>query len=49
VLLLSLGGAALNFELLVWFKAHQRMRQEVLSELNFAIGEKLSAHGIKNA
>lgn len=49
VLLLSLGGAALNFELLVWFKARQRLRQELLSELNFAIGEKLSAHGIKNA
>ncbi|WP_181178917.1 mechanosensitive ion channel family protein [Methylibium rhizosphaerae] len=49
VLLLSLGGAAMNFELTVWFSAENRLRQEVLSELNFAVGEKLRAHEVKNA
>jgi potassium efflux system protein len=49
VLLLSLGGAAMNFELTVWFSAQKRLRQEVLSELNFAVGERLRANEVKNA
>lgn len=49
VFLLSLGGAAMSFELLVWHLPGAATRHQLSSELNFAIGRGLRAHGIQNA
>ena len=49
VLLLSLGGGAVSFELVVWYQPAGCTRQQLLSELNYAIGERLRAADIKNA
>ncbi|MCW7536326.1 mechanosensitive ion channel [Aquabacterium sp. A7-Y] len=49
VFLLSLGGGAMSFELLVWYQPRECTRQLLTSELNFGIGAKLRAHGINNA
>jgi small-conductance mechanosensitive channel len=49
VLLPSLGGGAMQFELTVWHEPRGATRQQLLSDLNFAIGERLRAAEIKNA
>jgi small-conductance mechanosensitive channel len=49
VRLLSLGGAALQFELLVWTANRINTRRQLLSDLNFDIGERLRKHEIRNA
>ena len=49
MLLLSLGGGAVSFELVVWYQPAGCTRQQLLSELNYAIGERLRAADIKNA
>jgi small-conductance mechanosensitive channel len=48
VLLLSLGGGALSFELVVWYQPAGCTRQQLQSELNYAISEKLRAHDVRN-
>ena len=48
VLLLSLGGGALGFELVVWYQPAGCTRQQLLSELNYAISEKLRVHEVRN-
>jgi small-conductance mechanosensitive channel len=49
VRLLSLGGGAMTFELLVWTATRIATRRQLLSDLNFAIGDLLRAHEIRNA
>jgi small-conductance mechanosensitive channel len=49
VVLTTLGGTAMGFELLVWYDAREHARQELLSQLYFAIGAALRAQGIKTA
>jgi small-conductance mechanosensitive channel len=49
VRLLSLGGGAMGFELLVWTATRIATRRQLLSDLNFAIGDRLRAAGIRNA
>ncbi|AKJ30590.1 mechanosensitive ion channel family protein [Caldimonas brevitalea] len=49
VFLLSLGGGAKGFELLVWYHPNAVTRQQLTSELNFEIGRRLAAHEIANA
>lgn len=48
VLLLSLGGGAISFELVVWYQPAGCTRQQLLSELNYAIVERLRAHDVRN-
>jgi small-conductance mechanosensitive channel len=49
VRLLSLGGGAMAFELLVWTATRIATRRQLLSDLNFAIGDLLRTHDIRNA
>jgi small-conductance mechanosensitive channel len=49
VALTSLGGTAMGIELLVWYDARERSRQDLLSQLYFAISAALRVHGIKTA
>src|SRR5439155_13307307 len=46
VLLVSLGGDAMSFDLCVWHEARGPLRQQLKSELNFAIAERVRAQGI---
>ncbi|MCM5682713.1 mechanosensitive ion channel [Schlegelella sp. S2-27] len=48
VLLLSLGGGALGFELVVWYQPAGCTRQQLQSELNYAISHKLKMHEVRN-
>jgi small-conductance mechanosensitive channel len=47
--LLSLGGAAVSFELLVWTSSMVHSRRALVSALNFEIGQRFAAHGIRGA
>lgn len=49
VLLLSIGGGAMSFELAAWYDPSGCSRQQLHSELNYAIVERLRAHGIVGA
>ena len=49
VLLTSLGGNAMSFELAVWLQGFGPTRQQLSSDLNRAIGRALRAHEIRNA
>ena len=49
VRLLSLGGPAMQFELLAWTSHLINSRRQLMSELNFDIGERLRQHDIRNA
>lgn len=49
VAITSLGGATVGVELLVWYDARQRSKQQVLSELYFAMADALKAQGVKLA
>jgi small-conductance mechanosensitive channel len=49
VLLTSLGGNAMSFELAVWVQGFGQTRQQLGSDLNRAIGRALRAHEIRNA
>lgn len=49
VQLLSLGGAAMQFELLVWSDLIQDSRRDLASALNFAISAQLRSHSIRTA
>jgi small-conductance mechanosensitive channel len=49
VRLLSLGGPAMQFELLAWTSNRVNTRRQLLSDLNFDIGERLRQHDIRNA
>jgi small-conductance mechanosensitive channel len=49
VRLVSLGGPAMQFELLAWTATRVNTRRQLLSDLNFAIGERLRRHDIRNA
>ncbi|MGE0806641.1 MAG: mechanosensitive ion channel family protein [Burkholderiaceae bacterium] len=49
VILSSLGGAAMLFELAVWYSAQSKSRQQMASELNFAISETFRANQIRSA
>lgn len=48
VRLLSLGGPAMQFELLAWTSNRINTRRQLLSDLNFDIGERLRRAGIRN-
>jgi len=48
VLLLSLGGATMSFELVAWYQPAAGTRQQLQSELNYAISARLRAHEIRN-
>jgi small-conductance mechanosensitive channel len=43
----ALGGAAMGLELLVWYDARERSKQQMLSEMYFALTDALTARGIK--
>jgi small-conductance mechanosensitive channel len=47
VAITSLGGTAIAFELLVWYDARERSKQQVLSALYFAVADALKAQGVK--
>lgn len=49
VILNNLGGAAMGFELAVWYAGQHRTRQRLASELNFAISEAFRANQIRGA
>lgn len=49
VLLPSLGTASMTFELTVWHQPRGPIRQQLLSDLNFLIGERLAADAIRHA
>ncbi len=49
VRLLSLGGPAMQFELLAWTSTRINTRRQLLSDLKFDIGERLREHDIRNA
>ena len=49
VRLMSLGGPAMQFELLAWTASRINNRRQLQSDLNFAIGERLRKHDIRNA
>jgi small-conductance mechanosensitive channel len=49
VRLVSLGGPAMQFELLAWTSSRVNARRQLLSDLNFDIGERLRQHDIRNA
>lgn len=49
VRLVSLGGPAMQFELLAWTSSRINTRRQLLSDLNFAIGEGLRKHDIRTA
>lgn len=47
--LTTLGGAAIGFELLVWYDGQQSTKQQMLSALYFAVSDALAAHDVKPA
>jgi small-conductance mechanosensitive channel len=49
VAITTLGGAAIGLELLVWYDARERSKQQMLSEVYFALADALKARGIKTA
>jgi small-conductance mechanosensitive channel len=49
VRLMSLGGPAMQFELLAWTANRINTRRQLLSDLNFDIGERLRGQDIRNA
>jgi small-conductance mechanosensitive channel len=49
LLLTSLGGNAMSFELAVWLQGFGPTRQQLGSDLNRVIGQALRAHEIRNA
>ena len=49
VLLPSLGGAAMGFELMVWHDARGISRQQLTSDLNYLIAERLRASEMRQA
>jgi small-conductance mechanosensitive channel len=49
VLLTSLGGAAMTFELTVWHHAAGPHRQQLASDLNFLIERRMQAAGLRGA
>lgn len=49
VILSNLGGAVMVFELAVWYAAQAKSRQQMASELNFAISEAFRANQIRTA
>jgi len=49
VRLMSLGGPAMQFELLAWTSSRINTRRQLLSDLNFDVGERLRQHDIRNA
>lgn len=49
VRLLSLGGAAMQFELLAWTANRINTRRQLVSDLNFDIGERLGRQEIRSA
>ena len=49
VRLLSLGGPSMQFELLAWTATRINTRRQLLSDLNFDIGDRLRRHDIRNA
>jgi small-conductance mechanosensitive channel len=48
VRLLSLGGAAMSFELLAWTETMVHARRALVSRLNFAIAQRLREYEIRN-
>jgi small-conductance mechanosensitive channel len=49
VLLVSMGGNVMSFELAVWLLALGPTRQQLSSDLNVRVGQALRAHEIRNA
>ncbi len=49
VLLPSLGGASMGFELVVWHDARGISRQQLTSDLNYLVAERLRAGGLRQA
>jgi small-conductance mechanosensitive channel len=48
VVVTSLGGAAIGFELLVWYDGQALTRQQLLSKLYFTMADLFKAHEVKN-